>query len=351
MDSHKLIFHPQRVSDWLSGVDVYPLTVEISLSGACNHRCIFCGLDYLGYRPLFLDKELILSNLRVMRDRGVRAIVLAGEGEPLLNRQAPEIIKGARATGLDVGLSTNGVLFDRPAALECIPSLAWIRFSVNGAGEEQYRVVHRGRNEDFDRVLRNIADAVDAKGELRLDTSIGVQMVLIPENSGSFESIAFFAKRLREIGVDYFAIKPFSKHPQSICSLDQVFDYAGFSGLETCLRELESDRFQIIFRSNSMKKLKERRRYEKCLGLPFFAFIDAAANVFPCVAYLGKDEFSLGNLEGGDFQQIWEGTRRKAVMDLFSRMDVSGCRELCRLDEINGYLHDLVNPGAHVNFI
>ena len=348
MDSHKLIFHPRRLSDWLNGIDIYPLTVEISLSGACNHRCIFCGLDYLGYRPRFLDKDTILVNLQLMHEKGVRAIVLAGEGEPLLNRDTPEIVTCSRRIGLDVGMSTNGVLFSRSAAQECLPSLTWIRFSVNAAGEEQYQAVHRGRRGDFDRVLQNIADAVRVKDDLHLGVTIGVQMVLIPEIAAP--SLTLPKGCGRSVSTT-FPSNLFLSIPRASAPWTKPSTTPPFSISETRLQEFATDQFQVMFRSRSMKKLKDCRRYDRCLGLPFFAFIDAAANVFPCVAYLGQDEFSFGNLEEQDFQAIWSGARRQEIMSLFSRMDVSGCRELCRLDEINGYLHDLVNPGAHVNFI
>ena len=51
MDSHKLIFHPERICAWLNGEKIYPIEVEIAPSGACNHRCVFCALDYIGYKP------------------------------------------------------------------------------------------------------------------------------------------------------------------------------------------------------------------------------------------------------------------------------------------------------------
>ena len=36
----------------------------------------------------------------------------------------------------------------------------------------------------------------------------------------------------------------------------------------------------------------------------------------------------------------------------FYNMDLEkNCRELCRLDEMNKYLDELVHPGEHVNFI
>ncbi len=60
MDSHKLIYHPDVVARWMKGENIYPIEVEISPSGACNHRCVFCAVDYIGYQPAFLDNDIIL---------------------------------------------------------------------------------------------------------------------------------------------------------------------------------------------------------------------------------------------------------------------------------------------------
>jgi len=349
MDAHKLIFHPQRVSDWLNGKNIYPLTVEISPSGACNHRCIFCGLDYLGYKPRFLDKDLIIPNLEQMQAKGVKAIVIAGEGEPLLNRDTPEIIKRSREIGLDIGMSTNGVLLTRGIAQQCLPSITWIRFSVNASSEESYRIVHRSKRGDFEKVLQNIGDAVEIKKAKNLSTTIGVQLVLIPENS---RNLIAFAERLKKIGIDYFTIKPFSQHPQSHCKIDPDFNYEDYLEMEETFKTMNSSSYQVIFRADSMKKLKnDKRTYEHCLGIPFWAYVDSNAVVWPCLAYIGKEEFCLGDLKEKSFVSIWDSERCRKILNMISNMDISNCREICRLDSINEYLHHLVNPGEHVNFI
>jgi len=348
IDAHKLIFHPRRVADWLEGKEIYPIYVEIAPSGACNHRCIFCALDYLGYRPVFLDRDLILMRLQEMAQKGVKSVMYAGEGEPLLNKATPEIANATRRLGIDVALTSNGVLFTKEVARECLAAFTWVRFSVNGGTARTYERVHRCRPGDFERVLANISEAVRVKHSQGLLTTIGVQILMIPEN---FAEVFTLGKMVQEIGVDYFTVKPYSQHPKSSAAIDPAFNYRDYLDLEQQVKELETGSFRVAFRSNAMRKLKRPKVYHRCLGLPFWAYIDAHARVWACSAYLGDENFCYGSLKEESFAAIWEGERRAQVKARVAEMDVSGCREICRLDEINGYLHELKHPGKHVNFI
>jgi radical SAM protein with 4Fe4S-binding SPASM domain len=101
-----------------------------------------------------------------------------------------------------------------------------------------------------------------------------------------------------------------------------------------------------------MKLADEERGYDCCFGLPFWAYVSSDGGVWACSAFLGKEEFFYGNLYEETFSQIWEGQRRKSVLEMVDQdLDVSKCREVCRLDEINRYLWELRNPHPHVNFI
>ena len=122
IDHHKLLFHVDRVSDWLKSERIYPLYMEVSPAGSCNHRCVFCGLDFMGYQPRFLDADLLKTRLTEMGSLGLKSIMFAGEGEPFLHRRMVEIILHAKEqSGIDVAVTTNGVLmrsdvqFFRPA--------------------------------------------------------------------------------------------------------------------------------------------------------------------------------------------------------------------------------------------
>lgn len=347
MDSHKLIYHPDTVAKWLRGENIYPIELEIGLTNACNHRCIFCAVDYTGYKPQRIETGLLEKNLEELAPKGLKSIIYAGEGEPLLHKDAPDIINRTKALGIDAALSTNGVLLTPEVSADCLKSLTWIRFSTAGITDATYDKIQCGRPGDLGKVLANMQGAVQVKKEQKLNTTIGVQLLLLPDNK---DEIVQMGKELRKIGVDYFTIKPFSQHPQSQQILE--VDYQDMLSLEKEVKELETEDFKIYFRAHSMKKLACKRDYKHCWALPFMVYIDAKGNLWPCIVFMGKEELKYGNLNEESFCTIWEGERRKEIVKYFMNMNLEeNCRELCRLDEMNKYLDALKHPGAHVNFI
>lgn len=347
LDSHKLIYHPEAVSRWLKGEIVYPIEMEISPSGACNHRCIFCAVDYLGYQATFLEKDTILRNVHQLSKHGLKSIICSGEGEPLLNRDMPDIANGIKRCGVDVAMSSNGVLFTRELAEECLASFTWIRFSVASLEDESYDRIQQAKKGDLARVKRNLQDAVEIKNRQGLHTTLGVQCLLLPEN---MEQLPDMARQLRDIGVDYLTVKPYSQHLHS--GHTYHIDYEALLDVERELKAFATEDFSIYFRANAMKKMHHEKTYSECYGLPFMTHIDAKGNVWPCVAHIGDERLKYGNLYEQSLEEIWEGQQRRAVEEKLRLMDIQKvCREACRLDEINKYLHALKHPNAHVNFI
>ena len=346
MDSHKLLYHPQRVADWLSGKLIYPIELEIGLSGACNHRCVFCAVDYMGYNPVMLSQEVMEKNLKIFGQKGIKSIIYAGEGEPLLNPAAPDIINKTKENGIDAAMSTNGVLFTREKAKECLKSLSWVRFSIAGATDATYEKIHQCKKGDLQKVLKNLEDIVAVKREQKLKTTLGAQLLLLPENK---DEVLTLAKILRDIGFDYFTVKPFSQHPSSKAKLSVDYSEADEIGRE--VRQYETEDFKIYFRSKSIENLRTEKSYNVCHGIYFMTNITASGNVCPCVVFM-EDDFYYGNVNEETFDKIWESTRANEIRARFDdRFIHKYCRKNCRLDEMNKYLHELKNPGGHVNFI
>jgi len=350
IDSHKLIFHPREVARWLAGEEVYPIYLEISPSGACNHRCTFCALDFMEYKPRFLDTAVLKERLSEMGKLGVKSVMYGGEGEPFLHKDIGDIIVHTKKSGIDVGITTNGVLLGQPLAGKILSSTSWIKVSLNAGNAETYARVHRTKAEDFQRVVNNLSEAVKINKETGAGCTLGAQMVLIPENAGTAEQLADTAKT---IGLRYVVIKPYSQHHKSYTSEYSSVDYDAFQHLKDRLRPYNDETFSVIFREKTMKKIKRTKRgYERCLALPFWSYIDSGGNVWGCSAYLGDERFRYGNIHEQTFQQIWQGSRRRENLDMVAReLDPEGCRMNCRMDEINLYLWELAHPSAHANFI
>lgn len=347
IDSHKLMLHPKCVSSWLDGDRIYPIEMEIGLSSACNHRCIFCAVDYMEYKPQMLKPEVILPNLKMMAKKGLKSIIYAGEGEPLVNKDAGFIINKTKEYGIDVAMSSNGVLLTKDFSENCLQSLSWIRFSIAGVTDVTYEKIHVAREGDLQLVLKNLQDAVAIKRKKHLHTTLGAQLLLLPENK---DEVVMMAKMMREIGLDYFTVKPFSQHPKSKTKLH--VDYSESQEIGRAVKEYETENFKVYFRERAMENLVHEKSYDKCNGLSFMAYMDAKGNVFPCIVFMGEDKYRYGNINEQSFEELWEGEKADKLRNIFRGEFIKkNCRKTCRLDEINKYLYELQHPSNHVNFI
>lgn len=350
IDSHKLMFHPERVARWLKGEVVPPVYMEVSPSGACNHRCAFCGLDFMGYKPSFLESGMLRQRLDEMGRYGLKSIMFAGEGEPFLHRDMPGIARHTKAAGIDVAFTTNAVLLTPEKAAEVLPVTSWIKVSCNAGSPETYAQVHGTQAADFGRVMANLAEAVRLRREHGYACTLGLQILLLPEVQDEVEGLAL---RCRDLGLDYIVVKPYSQHPKSKTRRYEGLSYAGMEALAERVNALATPEFKVVFRLRGMQKVTEGTRpYNRCLGLPFWSYMDARGNIWGCSVFLGDERFLYGNVYEESFQAIWEGERRKTSLEFVANeLDAATCRTGCRMDEVNRYLWELAHPHPHVNFI
>jgi radical SAM protein with 4Fe4S-binding SPASM domain len=357
IDSHKLMYHPERVAEWKKTGDCFPIYVEIGPTNRCNHRCMFCALDWLVHGGADIDSDVLCKNLEDMAKNGVKSVMFAGEGEPLLHKDIAILVKTAKDSGIDVSMTTNGVLLNREKAEKILPCLSWIRFSIDAGTRETYAKIHGTRKEDFGRVMDAIKYAAEIKKMGRYPVTIGVQALLTSKSIDELEILTTIAK---EVGADNIQIKPYSHHPAS--KNDLSFDFSQAEKMRPKLESLGDNQFQVAYRTNTIRRLNEERSYGECHGLPFFSLIDARGNVIPCNLFYNNPEFTYGNINEQLFSEIWKGERRKGILGKLKECGIEECRKGCRLDPINRYLKDVKSDKIklkkhkgemppHVNFI
>lgn len=348
-DGHKLFYQFETTYRLLSDKPVNPVYVEYSPVGTCNHRCLFCAYDYIGYQSRRLDRDKTIASIKDFAKSGVKAMLFAGEGEPLIHPNIDEFIETAHDNGVGSAIYTNGVLFTPKRSERILDKLTFIRVSFNAGNKESYAKVHQ--SDDFDKVVENLKYTVEFKKKNNIKTDIGLQIVVIPEN---LDSIVNLAKLGGEIGVDYLAIKPFVQHNNQEgyqfsknFSLDEV---------ENILDEAEkytTDSYKVIARKEAFKKYHERT-YDHCLALPLFGVVLSDGNVYSCGPYLDNPDFCYGNIYDKSVEEILNGEKRAKILEFAKcKLDCKGqCMPNCRLDAINRSLWELKNPTVkHLEFI
>jgi cyclic pyranopterin phosphate synthase len=349
IDGEKLSLHPARVAQWLEAGDdwekakkVVPIYWEITTSAACNHRCTFCSVDAIGYPANLLDADILKDRMAEAQALGVKSVMFAGTGEPLIHKRISEITRSAVESGLDAAFTTNGVLLDR---LEAVNICTWIKVSLNAGRKETYAKVHQTDEKDWDLVWEGIRRAVKRRGTC----TIGIQCVVLPENVYEMRELAAMSI---DAGVDYLVLKPYSQGTFSLTHKYEGVDYAAMREYLRGVTELSTPTFKVIYRGDSInQEIEKKHSYEKCRATPvFWVYAMGNGDIFTCSAHLLDGRFKIGNINTQSFQEIWEGEERRKNWELMQTFNIRNCRLNCRMDKPNRYLADFSRT-SHINFI
>ena len=362
LDGHKLNWHRERVQAWLNGERIAPITIDCALTRRCTYKCVYCYGQLQANDVKKMTRDVIFSFLDDAAEIGVRAISFVSDGESTCSPHLYDAILRGRKNGLDMALGTNGALLTREGMEQTLGSLTYLRFNISAADKRRYCEIHGCNEKDYEKALDNIRAAVRIKKENNLETTIGLQMVLMPEFADQVMPLARLGK---DLGVDYLVIKHCSDDENSSLGVD----YSKYEKLIDLLKNAEKESTGSYFVKVKWSKILSggKRNYAHCYGPAFIMQLSGSGLVAPCGMLFNNQykKYHIGNIATQPFREIWRSNKYKEVLDLIAsdKFDArTMCGTLCLQHKVNEYLAAVKENGMplatpagpkpmHVNFI
>jgi radical SAM protein with 4Fe4S-binding SPASM domain len=125
------------------------------------------------------------------------------QGEPLLNKQLPEMIEQAHKTGLYTIVSTNAQALNRSTAEALVKSgLSRIIVSIDGFSEESYAAYRVGGS--LHKALEGLQHLANAKAEFHSHIRIELQVLRLRSNEHEWDWIK---KNYKSLGATHLVFK------------------------------------------------------------------------------------------------------------------------------------------------
>jgi len=178
---YKVAYHFSKIRNYLSGIDIFPVSLELDLTAACNRNCPLCP-STKSKSSYALDIRFVEKLLSIL-DGQTRGLLLTG-GEPTMAPTFSRTLQLARQHGfLDIAVVTNGTLLGRQDVASALLAYAsTIRISLydwTAESNEEITPVFR-----LMEALRRQADRTGSQ------LQIGVSVLTSQDNEAGLSGIA-----------------------------------------------------------------------------------------------------------------------------------------------------------------
>ncbi|MBN1764832.1 MAG: radical SAM protein [Sedimentisphaerales bacterium] len=320
--------HFQR---WLRGENPGPLAIEVGVAHGCNQNCVHCGFQqYSRYGDkihCLEPPEAFDHFLEDFAQLGGREVYFAGHGEPLIHPQLPHWAAYGKSLGLDMTLSTNGILLKEHNRHDVLHNMKWIRFSISGGDTETYSQVHRCPETSFARLVDNLRRAVDYRNQSGLNVKLTILFIVYDLN---WHSIPGIVRLHQEVGTDLLILRKanFDNDRQDIQPMKEM---------KAAVREFEgTDKVEI--RWDSFQRPVKNHNWTKCYGIHFRTNMDSDGNVYTCARHFYKNSI-YGNIIRQRFRDIWNSAEKNRIFaEAEQAREMALCGGMCQAGKDNIYI-------------
>jgi radical SAM protein with 4Fe4S-binding SPASM domain len=312
-----------------------PRELYIESTTRCNEFCDQCPRTHLGREA---DRDISLDEVQhiVKQFPALDRVVLHGLGEPLLNRQLPEIIAYLRSRGTYVLFNSNALLLSAARGDALVAAgLNELRISLDGARSDTYARVRGVSRKALPHIIANLHAFEERKrmlGATQPRTSLW--FTAMKEN---IEELPELVEIAAETGVPEVYVQRFIYFGRGLATEDQAI-YRRARERELALIREAADRchergiaFTATGAATPLTYLGRRdaqsaddaivRAWAGCRRPYTLAYITAHGNVYSCCfapfSSGPASERRLGNAFAEPFEAIWNGERYRAFRAAF----------------------------------
>ena len=338
LDSTKIAWHSERIRAWERGERIAPITIDMALTRACNYACGFCYAMLQENDRQKITTDVMFDFLEDCAAIGVKGISLVSDGESTLSPAFIPTIQRGHELGISMASGTNAFVLNENKLEEILPYLTYLRVNFSAGTRDRYSEIMGVKPEWFDRVCQNISDMVAIKNRDNLPVTIGMQMVLMPQDG---DQILPFANLGKELRPDYAIIKHCSDNEEG--SLGVKYDE--YSSLHDLLKQAETlsdEKYQVAIKWSKINAAGTRS-YQRCYGPPFMLQISGSGLVAPCGMLFNEryKKFHFGNIVEQRFIDIWSSDQYWQVMNYLASTKFNAqnmCGTLCLQHKVNEFL-------------
>ncbi|GEM_PF-2671771 len=295
----KLLWHSDRVKNWLEGKKIAPVLIEIAPTGFCNANCPWCFFDKQKDSEK-IDSVVMLETIDRLAAAGVKAINWTGGGEPTLHPDFGKFVRRAAEKNIRQGLFTNGY-----REIPEQDKFDWIRVSLTDKG----LAAIKKPSVPFGVCLNHVAEL-------------------------GREELTRLCAGAKDLGAAYFQTRPALLGSHEIQPKLNPPQY---------LKKYETDSFKVYTTPYKYEEAVIPKKYDKCYGFNFCPSINWKGHLGVCLYMMDQPQYIFGDLNQENFTSIWQKIpdHIKVAPD---------CQNCCKNHEINKLLDEAKNV-EQIDFI
>lgn len=306
----------------------YPVELVIDPCDICNLHCPLCPTGQ-GRSNRSKGKMSFKNFRRIIDELGayLYRVDLHNWGEPLLNDELYRMISYAKASNIEVRVSSNLNVIDQVKAEKLVRSgLDVLIVSLDGASQETYMQYRIGGS--FDKVTNGIKMIAELKSKLSTSKPFIIwQFLVMRHNEHEISQLKGIARELGANQVDIWAIR---------CDMGREIFWDDKMRLEKTAKWLpRNEKFHIYDLATGMRK----NRPKTCNFLWVQSAINWNGSVSPCCA-LYDEKYDFGNAFDISFKNVWNNDKYQQARKIVrtKKNNKSDLQNVCYYCLKNGFI-------------